>query len=271
MADDKEKTKAESSPKPASPSSDKGGNAKSEKGALGQELTSTLFNAAPWAAGGGLLGALGGFLFTDGGENESSEERLKRRIRNAIRLGAMGTGVGGAVSIVKDVLGDDATSSKEDIEDAFYRLGGGLHKAINLFAKSDPKGYVSGAIYGGTPGAVIGGRIGFKNALRSRAEGLKAVQAALGNAVTKDNIVNQFSRYGDITRLVKGTPYDVGTSKYPIILESARNAVGRGAGSMPANIIKGSVKGLATGGGLGALLMGGLDWLTRDPKKPQRN
>ena len=72
MADEPKQTKAESSNKPANPSSDKGGNAKSERGgAVGQELVSTLFNAAPWAAGGGLLGALGGFLFTDDAANES--------------------------------------------------------------------------------------------------------------------------------------------------------------------------------------------------------
>lgn len=273
MADEPKQTKEE---KPvtqsnAAPASAEKTNSGSEKNPVSKEFTSTLLNSAPWAAGGGLLGALGGFLFTEGGENESSSDRMKRRIRNAIRLGAMGTGLGGATSIIKDMLEDDSTKFKDEAEDLFYRLGKGFHKTVNLFAKSDPRGIISGAIYGGIPGVGLGLRSGIKKAIASRAAGLKAVQSALGNHITEDILRKALDTSGKLTNLAAGTPYARGTTKYPIILESARSAVGKGSGNVYTGALKGgTTKGLI-GGGIGALFMPVLEWLTRDPNKPGRD
>lgn len=270
MADEPKQTKEEKPATPAPASAEKSDSG-SERNPVSTEFTSTLINSAPWAAGGGLLGALGGFLFTEGGENESSSDRMKRRIRNAIRLGAMGTGLGGATSIIKDMFEDDSTRFKDEAEDLFYRLGSGFHKAVNLFAKSDPRGIISGAIYGGVPGAGIGLRSGIKNALASRAAGLKAVQSALGNHITKDILRKAFSVQDGIKNIVAGTPYAQGTTNYPILVESAKSAVGKGSGRMSTGAFKGAAKGLSIGGSIGAAFMPFIEWLTRDPKKPGRD
>lgn len=233
------------------------------------ELMASLFNAFPLAAGGGLLGALGGFLFTDGPANESSSERMRRRIRNAIRLGAMGTGIGGSASLIKDMFNDDSTKPEDEYKDIASKLAKGFHKKVNIFDKSDPSGTASGALYGGVLGGGQGIFSGIKSALRNRAEGLKAVQAALGNSITTNNIRDALSK-GNVRSLFSSSPIRVGTDEYNRLVSSARAAAGKGSGSKLVKAFQhGATKG-TIGSLLGSLAMLGIGELSGANNDPVR-
>lgn len=51
-------------------------------------------DAIHWTGGAGLAGALAGFLLTKSEEGETPQERMKRRLKNALILGGMGMGTG---------------------------------------------------------------------------------------------------------------------------------------------------------------------------------
>lgn len=138
-ADDSNSKKSESKGKPSSK----------------KELKTTIKGALPYSIGGGLLGALGGYLFTGGDRNEDSKSKARRRLKNALVMGLMGAGIGGSGKIVYDFITDSAPPAARDIDQLFAKFLKGT--AGELSKSKVVKGTTS--IAGTLLGQHLGGKI----------------------------------------------------------------------------------------------------------------
>lgn len=222
-----------------------------DKSSTAGDVASWLLDASPWILGSGGLAALGGALITGKREGETPQERMSRRLKNALIAGAMGAGVGAGGKLVFDAWGKDAPPIKDD---AAQQLGHFLGGTIDTAKALKPDNHFVAAAFPAAAGMAAGPFFG-------RGEDARLIERIRNTPGLEGYDVAKFS--DEYNAWKKGATPGSDTSfrkfvdaSYPT--ERADDIVkynkftGRNAGKL-----KGGVK-----GGIGGFLAGlGLSWL----------
>lgn len=138
-------------------------NKKEDKSSVAGDVASWLLDASPWILGSGGLAALGGALITGKREGETPQERMSRRLKNALIAGAMGAGVGAGGKLVFDAWGKDAPTIKDDASQQIGHFFGG---AIDTAKALKPDNAAVAAAFPAAGGSILGSILGRKEDAR---------------------------------------------------------------------------------------------------------
>ncbi len=144
-------------------------------------VMSTLLEAAPWVLGSGGLGALGGYFMTKGDKNESASDRSKRRLKNALVMGLMGTGVGaGAFAGYKSLKGA-APEFEDDVNNALVNSISEYGAPV-IGTGIDVVGSPVGTLSLASAAGAYGMKKGWQHAAKEIEKDVSAIQSTFGGS-----------------------------------------------------------------------------------------
>lgn len=231
-----------------------------DKSSTAGDVASWLLDASPWILGSGGLAALGGALITGKREGETPQERMSRRLKNALIAGAMGAGVGAGGKLVFDAWGKDAPPIKDD---AAQQLGHFLGGTIDTAKALKPDNHMLAALPVAGAGTAAG-------AFRGRAEDARLIERIRNTPGLEGYDVAKFA---DEYKAWKSTATPGSDTSYKSFvaanypseraadIEKYHSHWGRNAGKY-----KGAAKGTAGGFVLGAALSWLVDLLSSPGK-----
>lgn len=144
-------------------------------------VMSTLLEAAPWVLGSGGLGALGGYFMTKGDKNESASDRSKRRLKNALVMGLMGTGVGAGAFAGYKSLSGAAPEFDDDVNNALVNSISEYGAPV-IGTGIDVVGSPVGTLSLASAAGAYGMKKGWQNAAKEIEKDVSAIQSTFGGS-----------------------------------------------------------------------------------------